>query len=252
MKKDTYAQGEPCWVDCGTDLEKGPAFYASLFGWKTNSLGPDAGNYTMASKDDASVAGFGPQQNPGPPTWSVYVSVDDAGSTAERVRANGGTVLAEPMQVMDQGHLAVFADPSGAVFSIWQPGQHKGFEELNAPGTYCWAELITDDVAKVTPFYKAVFGWETRQGTDPSMPYTEFLVGDQSVAGMMPRPSAMPAEVPAYWGVYFAVDDADAAVRKVAELGGATIVEPMDVPPGRFATCVDSQGAVFSVIALAT
>jgi hypothetical protein len=104
----------------------------------------------------------------------------------------------------------------------------------------------------VTPFYKAVFGWDTRPGTDPSMPYTEFLLGDQSVAGMMPRPATMPAEVPSYWGVYFAVDDADTAVGRVAELGGSTIVEPMDVPPGRFATCVDSLGAVFSVIALAT
>lgn len=251
MKKDTYAPGEPCWVDCGTDLEKGPAFYTSLFGWTTNSLGPDAGGYTMASKDGGSVAGFGPQQNPGPPAWSVYVSVDDVAKTAERVRANGGTVLAEPMQVMDAGHMAVFADPTGAAFSVWQPGDHKGFDELNAPGTFCWAELITDDVAKVTPFYEAVFGWGTRKGTDPSMPYTEFLVGDQSVAGMMPRPATMPAEVPAYWGVYFAVDDTDKAVGKVAELGGSTIVEPMDVPPGRFATCVDSQGAVFSVITLA-
>jgi predicted enzyme related to lactoylglutathione lyase len=252
MKKDTYAPGEPCWIDCGTDLEKGPAFYSSLFGWTTTSLGPDAGGYTMAAQGDVQVAGFGPQQNPGSPTWSVYFAVDDVAKTAERVRANGGSVLAEPMQVMEAGHMAVFADPTGAVFSVWQPGQHTGFGELNAPGTFCWAELITDDVAKVTPFYEAVFGWGTRQGTDPSMPYTEVLVGDESVAGMMPRPESMPAEVPSYWGIYFAVDNTDATIGKVAELGGSTIVEPMDVPPGRFATCVDSQGAVFSVITLTT
>jgi uncharacterized protein len=252
MKKDTFRPGEPCWVDCGTDLEKGPAYYTSLFGWTTESMGPDAGNYTMAMKGGTQVAGFGAQQNPGPPTWSVYFSTDDAAKTAALVRENGGTVLAEPMQVMDVGHLAVFADPLGAVFSVWQPLQHKGFGTVNEDGTYCWSELMTDDTTKMAAFYEAVLGLTTRVGTDPAMPYTEFLVGDESVAGMMARPDGMPKEVPSYWGVYFAVADTDATVAKVAELGGSTMVEPMDVPPGRFATCLDSLGATFSVIALNT
>lgn len=252
MKKDTYLPGEPCWVDCGTDLEKGPAFYASLFGWTNNSMGPDAGNYTMASAGDTLVCGFGEQQNPGPPTWSVYFSVADAAKTASLVTEHGGSVLVGPVQVMDVGHMAVFTDPMGAVFSVWQPLSHKGFGAINEPGTFCWAELVTDDTAKVTPFYEAVLGWTSKQGTDPSMPYTELQVGGQSVAGMMPRPATMPKDVPSYWGVYFAVSDTNATVSKVAELGGSTIVEPMDVPPGRFATCLDTLGACFSVIALAT
>jgi predicted enzyme related to lactoylglutathione lyase len=48
--------------------------------------------------------------------------------------------------------------------------------------------------------------------------------------------------------VYFAVADADAAAAKAAELGGAVMVEPFDIPVGRIAVISDPQGAVFSII----
>ena len=65
---------------------------------------------------------------------------------------------------------------------------------------------------------------------------------------MMLKPAEMPAEVPAYWGVYFAVDDADAAVQRIGELGGDIMVPPRDIEPGRFAIATDPGGAMFSVI----
>ena len=59
----------------------------------------------------------------------------------------------------------------------------------------------------------------------------------------------MPAEVPPFWAVYFTVVDTDAAVARVAELGGTVIMPPMDIEPGRFAVVADPTGAVFNVIA---
>jgi uncharacterized protein len=50
--------------------------------------------------------------------------------------------------------------------------------------------------------------------------------------------------------VYIAVDDCDAAAARVASLGGAVMVPPNDIPPGRMAVCNDPQGAVFSIIQL--
>jgi predicted enzyme related to lactoylglutathione lyase len=44
------------------------------------------------------------------------------------------------------------------------------------------------------------------------------------------------------------VADTDAAVAKVAELGGSVVVEPFDTPAGRIALVTDPQGAAFSVI----
>ena len=67
---------------------------------------------------------------------------------------------------------------------------------------------------------------------------------------MMQKPPMLPAEVPPFWAVYFAVADTDAAVARVAELGGTVLMPPMDIEPGRFATVADPFGAVFNVIAL--
>jgi predicted enzyme related to lactoylglutathione lyase len=60
----------------------------------------------------------------------------------------------------------------------------------------------------------------------------------------------VPAEVPTYWLVYFAVDDCDQATAKARELGGTELVPPMDVPIGRFSVLTDAQGAVFAAIKL--
>jgi uncharacterized protein len=250
MKKGSYSPGEVCWVDCGTDLEKATAFYGALFGWSVEDMGADAGGYLMASTGGGAVAGFGTQQSPGPPFWSVYFRVDDAAKTAELVQANGGTVLFGPAEVMEAGHMAVFADPVGAAFSVWQPKQHAGFGVVDEPGAFCWAELTTTDVAASKAFYGEVFGFGAKDGADATMQYTEFQLDDKSIAGMMPKPAEMPAEVPPFWGVYFTVEDADATVARVAELGGMTVFGPMDVPSvGRFAQCVDTAGAMFSVLA---
>jgi uncharacterized protein len=60
-----------------------------------------------------------------------------------------------------------------------------------------------------------------------------------------------PAEAPAHWATYFAVDDCDATLARAGELGGEAVAQPMDIPAGRFAVVRDPQGAVFGVFALA-
>jgi hypothetical protein len=64
----------------------------------------------------------------------------------------------------------------------------------------------------------------------------------------MDMPAEVPAQIPPYWLVYFAVDDCDASAAKASGLGGATLMPPMDVEPGRFAVLSDPAGAVFAVI----
>jgi hypothetical protein len=206
----------------------------------------------MATRGDSEVAGFGPQQSPGPPMWSVYFHTDEATKTAELVTSSGGTVLEAPTEVMDAGHLAVFADPSGAAFSVWQPREHRGFGEVNEPGTYCWAELTTTDLDAAKRFYGDVFGLSTKASDDETMAYIEFQRDGASIGGMMLPPETVPVDQPPFWGVYFAVEDADATVAKAVALGGTTIIGPIDIPPGRFAVLTDSLGACFNVIALAT
>jgi uncharacterized protein len=249
-----YEPGTPSWVDLGTsDPAEASRFYSELFGWTIDEGPPEAGGYRMCMLDDQAVAGLGPQMNADmPPSWSTYISVASADETAAAIKEDGGSVIVEPMDVMDVGRMAVAADPGGAVFSIWQPRSHAGAGLVNDPNTWCWNELTTRDPQHSVEFYGAVFGWTaTLLPTAGPNDYTEFHVADRGIAGMMPMVGdAWPADLPNHWMVYFAVDDCDAAVAKVEALDGEVIMPPKDVPPGTFAVVKDPQGAVFSIIAM--
>ncbi len=253
MEVDKFEHGVPGWVDLGTpDLDAARAFYSALFGWDIPPGPPEAGGYSVGMMRDRATAGFGPSMNPGPPTWSTYVNVDSADDIAKKVASNGGMTFVEPMDVLDAGRMAVFADPRGAVFSVWQANQMPGAGIVNEPNSYSWSELLTSDVDASKDFYGKIFGWtgESYEGGGAGGGYTEWKVGDRSVGGMMPRPPMMPAEVPDHWAVYFSVADINAATAKVKELGGAVHMGPMEVEPGTFAMVADPQGAVFNVIQL--
>src|SRR4051794_38236280 len=126
---DRHEPGTPSWIDLGSpDQEASKRFYGGLFGWEAMSPGPpeETGGYEMFTMRGRLVAGLGPQQSPGPPYWTTYVSTDDADKTVAAAREAGATVFMEPMDVMEAGRMAVFADPVGAVISVWQPNQHPG------------------------------------------------------------------------------------------------------------------------------
>jgi predicted enzyme related to lactoylglutathione lyase len=251
-ERTEYAPGTPSWIDIGTDVEAAKRFYTGLFGWDAQDAGPveETGGYGFFLKNGKMVAGYGPQQSPGPPFWSTYVSVSDADETAGKVKANGGQVLMDPMDVMAAGRMAVFQDPTGAFFSVWQPGEHKGAQLVNEPGTLSWNELNTRDVDAAKRFYSAVFGWNCETMEMGPITYTEIKLDGSPTAGMTDMRN-VPDEVPPHWLVYFAVDDTDATVKKAKELGGSVLVPPMDIPPGRFAVVADDNGAHFAVIKMA-
>ena len=249
-ERSQYSPGTPCWIDIGTEIEPAKKFYTSLFGWETQEAGPaeETGGYGFFLKKGKLVAGYGPKMGEGPPYWSTYVCVTDADQTAKEVEAAGGTVVVPPMDVMTAGRMAVFQDPEGAFISAWQPGDHLGAQVVNEDGTLTWNELATRNADGARAFYQKVFGWDPQIHADGPMPYTEYQVGGESIAGMMDMPPMVPAGVPAHWLVYFAVDDADAAVAKAEKLGASVLAPLMDLPVGRFATLQDPQGAVFAVI----
>jgi hypothetical protein len=254
MDVEKYENGVPSWVDVSSpDPAKARAFYSGLFGWVAEEGPPEAGGYAVATLNGKMVAGLGPQMNPdAPPSWMSYVNVDSADATVAKVKDAGGMVFVEPMDVMEVGRMAIFADPLGAVIGLWQPGTHPGAQLVSEPGTYCWSELITTDLEAAKAFYKAVFGWDAADQGPPGGPpaYTEWKLGDRSLGGMMAKTPEMPADMPPLWGVYFAVTDCDASAAKVQELGGAVFMGPQDIEPGRFAVVADDQGVMFNILAL--
>jgi hypothetical protein len=240
-----YEHGVPSWVDIGApDLAAAVAFYTELFGWEAQDLGEEAGHYTIASKDGKQVAALSTAQDPGPPRWATYINVDELDAVAEKVPGAGGTVIVAPMEVMSAGRLAVFTDSTGAIISAWEPQGHIGAQLVNEPGSLTWNELATSELAKSRQFYTDVFGW----GWGGSDQYAEAQVSGRTVAGVQPRPSGLPAEVPDHWLVYFGSTDVDADIKTATALGATVLVEPTDIPgTGRFAVLADPQGATFAL-----
>jgi uncharacterized protein len=259
-QRSSYDAGTPCWVDLVTpDVDAAKEFYTGLFGWTADdSVDEESGHriYTNLRRDGQLVAGMAGQSSEMagmPPTWSTYICTEDAAKAAEAVEAAGGTVLMPAMQVMEQGSMAFFADPSGAAFGVWQPGLHKGAEVVNEPRAYAWNELNSRDLEAARPFYAQVFGWEYDDGMDMGEMGRYYVVqgGDEGgLAGMMSMPPMAPAEVPSHWAVYFAVEDAQAVIDRAQQLGGSLVHGPDPSPVGVLAGLTDPQGGHFKIIEL--
>ena len=248
---DKHQVGTPSWFDLMTpDIEKARAFYKSVFGWDYNVGGPEMGNYSMAKVEGKNAAGMGsmPPNAPYPSAWTVYFNVDNVDTTAEAIKTNGGNVTMGPMDVFEEGRLLVAADPTGAVFGLWQPKNHQGAQIRDVHGTMGWQECHTRDADRARDFYARTFKLEPVKLDDGSgMEYWTLNRGKEMFGGIY-KNTQMPAQVPPHWLVYFAVDDADKAVAAVKTGGGTVMMEPMDTPYGRMSVVSDPWGATFAVI----
>ncbi len=247
--------GSLSWAELATtDPAGAKKFYTSLFGWGADDtpMGPGPDDvYTRVQLGGKDVGALykmmAEQREQGvPPNWLPYVTVASADDAAKKVRELGGTVVAEPMDVMEYGRFAVLQDPTGGTIAVWQPKQHIGAQHVNEPGAFCWMELLTGDPEKAGKFYAGLFGW-TPKNSNFDASYTEFWQGETPIGGMMkikPEWGAMPAN----WGVYWQVKDVDESAAKARSLGAKVVVEPQDIPTvGRFSALQDPQGAAFSI-----
>jgi predicted enzyme related to lactoylglutathione lyase len=252
-------------------------FYGGLFGWTFQIRTPDDApmRYAYAVLDGLVVGGLG-----GPPTgasgtgWTHYIWVDSAGDTVAAVEANGGHVVEPPTETPHSGSSALCADPAGAVFGLWQPAENRGVQLVNAPGSWNFSELHTDDPDGAEQFYGRVFGWESNQlemapAQQVSMwrvpGYGDFLAQRDpdlydrqegasapkgfadAVALMEAVPGDASGGAAAHWSLIFAVADADDAVARATDLG-ATLVTPLfDTDYTRMGTIRDPQGAIVTL-----
>lgn len=168
-ERDRYQPGVPCWVEA---LEPDPRaavdFYGPLFGWQfegpARMPGDPPGQYFVARLRGKDVAGIGSRPagaTPPPPAWHTHVSVASADLTAEKAVSAGGSIVAAPLDAPPAGRMAVLADPTGAVFSVWQPGLRHGAQLVNEPSAWSMSRLDTSDPTRAAAFYAELFGWTT-------------------------------------------------------------------------------------------
>ncbi|MCB9422334.1 MAG: VOC family protein [Ardenticatenaceae bacterium] len=248
----SYPDGVFCWVDLmTTDLDGAKAFYNGLFGWEFDDRPIDMGGvYAMAqiaSKNVAGLSGMDPnmQAQGMPPVWSSYVKHSDADAVAAKVAAAGGTLMMPPMDVMEEGRMMMFMDPSGAAVGVWQPKNHIGAELVNTPNALVWNELQTRDSAAAKAFFEKVLDWTIDADSNG---YLLCKANGRTQAGIMQMDENW-GDVPNNWAVYFMVEDLEASVAKVKELSGSIIVPPTSAGEmGKFAVIQDPQGGIFTIM----
>ncbi len=252
VTRDTrWPAGTPCWVDVSVDdVPKAIGFYQALFGWDIQAGGPEVGGYAVAHLNDQIVAGLGPKfaAPDAPSAWTTYLAAADADAVAEKIKAAGGQVVQGPMDVMEEGRMAIAFDTTGAPFGLWQGGKTTGVGVANETGALTWNEHVSWDFDAGKAFYRAVFGYDYQDVSGDGFRYAMLMVDGREVGGIGQYLPETPAGTPAVWSTYFAVDDTDAAVASAVEHGGSVVQPPRDSPYGRIGVVTDNQGAVFSLI----
>ena len=111
-------------------------FYESAFGWQTQMLGEDMGDYVLATttetgqsgpkKPGAINGGFFPKKSDWPAQYpSVVIAVENVKESIKKVIDAGGKVLGEPMEIPDVGQYVSFIDTEGNRVSMLQPIPHN-------------------------------------------------------------------------------------------------------------------------------
>ena len=108
-------------------------FYTSAFGWQTQLLGPEMGDYVLVSTTESDEngtpknpgainGGFYPKKEDWPAQVpAVVIAVDDIRASMKKVADAGGNVLGEPMEIPGIGQYVSFFDTEGNRVSMLQP-----------------------------------------------------------------------------------------------------------------------------------
>ena len=119
------------------DRERIARFYQAAFGWQTQMLGEEMGNYvvvTTANEDVKSEGTFRGAIGGGffqrKPDWpgqspSVVIAVQDIQVSMRKVAQAGGEVFGEPMLIPGIGDYVAFQDTEGNRVSMLQPLPRK-------------------------------------------------------------------------------------------------------------------------------
>ena len=112
-------------------------FYTRVFGWKTEMLGPEMGDYVLAKTTESDETGR--PKNPGVINGgffpksddklaqypSVVIAVEDIKDHMKEVETAGGKVLGEPMDIPGVGSYVAFVDTEGNSVSMLQPSMSQ-------------------------------------------------------------------------------------------------------------------------------
>lgn len=245
--------GALSWADLASpNLKAASSFYTLLFGWDRYTLTGDFfGDYLVFTQGgpDFGVAGaHALADDTQRPTWTCYFRVDDVDGCATTVTAAGGQTRIDPIDIAHMARIALFADPQGAEFAVWQPGPSNDPYLIGDRSAAVWVELACHDTAAARHFYEQVFNWSAEDHNDPSLIHTLWRVGDEPVSGTTLMNHHRAPSHPAHWTPYFETAHCDTTTTRAIELGARLLRPPADTSIGRLATLADPANAHFGIL----
>lgn len=227
-----------------SDGEGAQKFYSELFGWHVENV-PEM-NYGLVDTHAGQGINGGIGEPPDGSTFTtVYVEADDLQAVLDKAEQLGGKTT---MPVSDLGMvvLAMFSDPQGNMIGLVKsdPTQQGGVSPgSNPPVT--WFEIMGSDGNALRDFYSKLFGWAIAIAPDSAIDYGHLEPqGGKGIGGGI---GTFPMGTGGGVTVYAEVKDLDATLKRAEELGGKTVVPPMDVSNISFAQFADPQGNVFGL-----
>lgn len=108
------------------------------------------------------------------------------------------------------------------------------------PGTFCWIDLGTPDVAGAKRFYGELFDWEMEDLPAEAGTYTMCRLDGKAVAGMHEHSE----EEGVGWTSSISVDDIEGSTSRAGGLGATVLIEPFEIPgASRMSVIRDPSGA---------
>lgn len=243
---NTSRAGEVVWVDLITnEAGKSQQFMSDLLGWKYEKKG----NYALAKVGSKPVAGILEDKEILEGSYGAYwvlsASVKDLDQAATSVTANGGKVLSDSEHIEGRGKTALIQGPEGAILSLMQPdaGDPRASKAQN--GEWLWAELWTDQVNASVDFYTKVLACtadNSKQGDGSS--YVILQGAKYQFAGITELPVKDEESI---WLPVLKVGDTKAVAAKAKDLGGAVLIEPLQLEEDWVALIATPFGAPFLI-----
>ena len=236
----TWLPGKVVWHDLVTpDIAGAKSFYGGLFGWSFDDVSED---YTLVRHEGRLIAGMAKLRTTKYASyWVPLVSVPDVDRAVAGTTGSGGERLVKAFDVPGRGRVAVLRDPQDAVFGVVRTIQGDPVDRVPGNNEWLWNEVWTSDVAAAGSFYRNLVGYDVSERTVADQPYTFLARDGLPRVGLLPKPSP---DIGNTWVCYVKVADVDAAVAKVAGLGGNVLMAPTaEVRNGTVAIIADAHGA---------
>jgi predicted enzyme related to lactoylglutathione lyase len=109
------------WEMWSNDPERAGNFYADVFDWQVKFV-PDLNYRLVDTRAKVGINGgiMRPKDGPWPGNMALYIDVDDIDAYRRKIEGAGGKTIGERMDIPNMGSFALFSDPDGRVFGIWQ------------------------------------------------------------------------------------------------------------------------------------